>query len=126
MPASIYSDFNSTLKLDSAGNVTIVTDEDAVLQSIRHIMAIVSGERVRSEIGSSLVQMLFRPMTDETASNIRNLIGRDVVRFEPRVTIVELVVTPFPDKNMYEVKLRFRIKDLQRTFSFDTRLRSFA
>lgn len=126
MSDHVYSDFDSTLDLDQSGNVILKKDRDAVIQSIRHIFATVSGERVRSPIGSSLVALLFKPITKDTASAIHNQINQDISIYEPRVTITELKVTPEPDKNFFEVRILFRIRNLQRIFSFETRLRSFA
>jgi phage baseplate assembly protein W len=121
----VYSDFNPQLKNDGLGNVKTFFDMDAIEQSIKNIMLTVQNERVRNPIGSSLVQYLFRPMNADTVRDIRNEIKRLITRWEPRVTLTRLEVSPNYDQNYYDLEMSFRVKSLgnvQRNFS--TKIRS--
>lgn len=122
----VYSDFDSTLSIDASGNVITVKDREAVIQSVKHIFSTVSGERVRSPLGSSLISLLFEPITNDTANAIRQRLAEDIGRYEPRIVTSKLQVTPDPDRNWFEVRFVFQVRKIQRTFTFETRLRSFA
>lgn len=120
----VYSDAHKTLKINPSGNVDIKYDEAAIIQSIEMIFATVSGERVRSPIGSALIRLLFQPISDDTARDIHTMIHRDITQFEPRVEIRQLRVTPNYDRNYYDVQVQLRIKKIKRPLLFETRLRS--
>jgi len=121
-----YSDVHKSLSDDMSGNVTILYDEDVIIQSIKNIMATVSNERVRNPIGSSLVAHLFEPISQETAGDIRSEI-MDMIRiYEPRVDNMRVRVIADEDSNSYDVRMSLRIKNINRPVQLDTRLRSFA
>lgn len=120
----IYSDFNSKLKQKPDGDIEILYDEDVIVQSIKNIMATVSGERVRNPIGSSLVRYLFEPMDEEVADDIRNLINDMIKTYEPRVEVARINVQANFDGNFYDVVMNLRIRNLNRPVRVATRLRA--
>jgi len=126
MPKHIYSDFDKELAIDSKGQVEINYDEDVIVESIRMIIAVVAGERVRSPFGGSLVRYLFEPISPDVAEIIGYELREQIERFEPRVTIDVINVYPDIDNNRYEVSVRVTIKSLRTTTTFQTRLRSLA
>jgi hypothetical protein len=120
-----YSDFDSKLSLMRSGNIKINYDEDAIIQSIRHIMATVKGERVRSDFGGGIVRFLFEPISADTADMIRHNIIQVITNFEPRVEVRQVIVNPDPDTNTYGVSIDLYITELARRKIFETRLQSF-
>lgn len=120
----VYSDFHRSLRSDSSGNVEVLYDEAVIIQSIETIFATVSGERVRSPIGSALIRLLFQPMNEDTTRDIHAMIYRDITEFEPRVELTKLDVIPNYDMNHYEIKVRMRIKKIKKPILFEKRLRS--
>lgn len=121
-----YSDFDSRLKITKEGSVMIKYDRDVIIQSIKTILATITGERVRSPLGSSLIKMLFEPVNQENVIVMKQKILRDIQTYEPRVDILNLQVQAYPDNNRYEVKMNLRIRKLGMVFPFKTNLRSFA
>lgn len=120
----IYSDVDRFLTLEDDGNIKIHYDKDAVIQSVRNILSTVSGERVRSPLGSSLVRMLFEPVNVDTAESIRGLLQRDLQRWEPRIEVMDVIVTPNPDMGRFDVDMNLRVRKIQRRINFQTALRS--
>lgn len=118
-----YSDMDSRLSITREGNVKVVYDEDAIIQSIKTILTTITGERVRNPIGSSLVQYLFRQMTPDTADDIRRLIRRNITQYEPRVTLNRVQVTPLYDQNRYELVIDLLINEIDRRITFRQNLR---
>ncbi len=120
----VYSDLNSKLKQSADGNFNILYDEDVIVQSIKNIMATVSGERVRNPIGSSLVRYLFEPMDDDITDDIRNSIYNIIKTYEPRVEIARINVSANFEGNFYDVAMELRIRNLKRPVRVATRLRA--
>jgi len=124
MKNPIYSDINSSLKIDSAGKYKVEYDEQAVIQSIKNIFATISGERVRSRLGSSLLRYLFQPMTSDTRDDIRTEIIRNIRQYEPRVRSLNVRVDGDRDNNMYIVRVEMTIDRFTQPIKYQTKLRS--
>lgn len=120
-----FSDFDSQLQITNSGNVKVVYDKDVILQSIKHIMATVSGERVRSSFGGSLVGLLFQPMDEDLVFEIRRILTDAILKFEPRVGITQLSVYPNYDGNYYDIRFDLFIKDINEVLQYDAKLRAF-
>jgi phage baseplate assembly protein W len=122
----VYSDFTSHLNIDANGNIIVLYDEEVIIQSIKHIMATLSGERVRSDIGGSLVRLLFEPMNYYTTENIRRILSSSISIYEPRVEIDQLVISPNYDLGAYDIRMELIIRSLNKRLTFPTRLRTFS
>lgn len=57
------------------------------------------------DVGSTLNQLLFEPVSPLTATLIQNEITRTLINYEPRATINTLVVSANPDNNQFNVSL---------------------
>ncbi len=122
----VYSDMKPTLEITRDGNVSKNYDVDVIVQSIRTILATVSGERVRNPIGARVVRLLFEPMSDDLARRLRTEILETIIRYEPRVSPDAFSVVPNYDNNSYEIYMLLRIEGIQRPIKEVLRLRSFA
>ena len=119
-----YSDVDYQMKIDRNGNVVVHKNEESVNQNIKSILATVSGERVRNNIGSGLIRLLFQPLSSETTQDLKFALREVLDRFEPRITILGVRVVPDYDRNEYNVQIRYKIKTAPQTSVFTTRLRS--
>lgn len=119
-----FSDLDSSLNLDMSGNIKVLYDGDTVKQSLRNIFATISGERVRNPIGSALVKLLFEPMNGDTVEAIQNVVNTSIVRYEPRVEIIDIHVIPHYDDGYYEVRVECYVRKLNDAVVFQTKLRS--
>lgn len=122
----IYSDMSTTLGVTRDGVVSKVYDSAVIVQSIKTILATVSGERVRNPIGASVVRLLFQPMNDILVRQLRTEIVDTILRYEPRVSIELFNIVPFYDENYYDISLVVRIKNIAKVQKIDFKLRSFA
>ena len=120
-----YSDFESRLSITDSGNVKVLYDKDVIIQSIKHIMTTVSGERVRSSFGGSLVGLLFQPMDEDLVFEIRRILTDAILKFEPRVGITQISVYPNYDGNYYDIRFDLFIKDINEVLQYDAKLRAF-
>lgn len=123
---AIYSDMTPTLQLSDGGAVKINYDADVVVQSVKSIFSIVTGERVRNPIGTRILRLLFQRMDVDLARQIRNELVGAITRYEPRVDIISFTLTPDYDNNSYDARMQLKIKGIERTETIRTRLRSFS
>ncbi|MBI1395198.1 MAG: hypothetical protein GC151_04390 [Betaproteobacteria bacterium] len=75
------------------GAVMVSQDED-VAQSLRILLSTVPGERVmHPAFGCGLNRMVFEQITEAMLTELRDLIRRAILFFEPRVTLEEVDVS---------------------------------
>jgi phage baseplate assembly protein W len=88
------------------------TNEEAIAASISNLLQTSNYERLfNPSLGCNLKRYLFEPVDDITTNNIREEIVRTIVNFERRVDLLDVQVEPFPDENMYNVSIKFFIKN---------------
>jgi len=107
----IYSDIDLTfLRLPSTGDVAMKYDEQAVIRSIRNLLNTNIYDRLfQPDIGSTLNQLLFEPISSLTATLIQNEIIRTITNYEPRATISDISVTAQEDQNSFFARVTFFI-----------------
>ncbi len=123
---STFSDMHPGLLIDATGTVKILRNNDVILQSVKTIIATVTGERVRNPIGNRFVRLLFQPMEEDLADQVRDELRDAIQKYEPRVEILGFAVTPNYDGNYYDAVLRLRVRSTQSVEVLRTRIRSFS
>ena len=121
-----YSDMKPGLPLRHGGNVEIVYDEECVKQSIMNIFSTVVHERVRNPIGSGLLRLLFQPVNDTTAMQIRREMVDVIEKWEPRVDVVSFDIQSDVATHSYDVEVSYRIRNIGKSDQIRTRMRSFS
>lgn len=90
------------------------TGDDAIKRSIRNLILTNFYERpFQSYIGSNIQQLLFENVTILTAVLIKDAITSTINNFEKRVSLQDVVVTPDPDNNGFNVQLQYIILNRQ-------------
>lgn len=108
---NIYQDpvnniFPSLDKVDLRLNA----NEDAVKQSIINILLTNTGERpFQPNFGGDINRLLFENISPQTTTAIQSLIRSAIDNFEPRASIIDVVATPSPDENAYNISIIFSI-----------------
>jgi len=112
-----YSDLNlDFIPHPLTGDVTILTDMNALKRSIRNLVLTSSYDRpFRPELNSGVHLYLFEPMTTVTAVRIKNSIEKVIKENEPRVELVDVVVSGNEVKNSFDVSIVFRPKNVRET-----------
>ena len=83
------------LRLDPSGTVALVTGERELEEAIYLILATVPGERpMRPDFGCGIHDYVFAPADADTAGRLAYEVRTALDRWEPRVAVVEVVVTP--------------------------------
>ena len=110
MPQSqTYKDFNITFKSHPVTkDLLVVKDETAIKQSIRSLLLTNHGERLfNPDIGTDLRRILFDILDFATASDVRLEIYRCLTKYEPRIRITDIEVTPDEERNGYDIQMQY-------------------
>lgn len=106
--ATIYQDFLLDFTVHPIRkDLVLVTNEDAVIRSIRHLLQTNHYETpFHPEIGCNIRKLLFENVSEFTARDLSRFIQQTLENFEPRCRIQSLIVDPDEDRNLYNIKLR--------------------
>jgi len=89
----------------------IKKDKDLVAESITRILMTNPGERVgQPYFGVGLRNMLFNQVDEETSSQLEDTIKNQILEYEPRADIVDVIVNESSEENTISVKLSFVMK----------------
>ena len=87
-----------------------VKNDTAISRSIRNLVLTTPGERFFNEdLGSGVSQLLFDTVDDISAAVIRDEVEQTIIRFEPRVELIEVIVDPDYDNNAFDVVIKYNI-----------------
>jgi phage baseplate assembly protein W len=95
----IYSDLNEQfLKHPNSLDVVRRFDEDAIKGAIRNILRTRKGEKLFNPLfGSDVENILFELITPFTRIMASKLLKQELERWEPRITVTNVVVDDQPD-----------------------------
>lgn len=107
--ARVYSDLDLKFtKHPVTKDVTLKTNEHAIVGSVRNIIMTNFGERrFAPKFGSDVYSQLFEPLDDMTAMNIREEIITSLNNYEPRIKIDFVNVVPNFNLDGFDVTIRF-------------------
>lgn len=107
----IYSDFDlNFMPHPLTGDVVMKYDDDSIKRAIKQLVLLNSYEKpFHPEIAGSIRELLFEPMTMNTAIGIESRVEFLIKQFEPRAELIDVVAKPDYGKNSYEVTITFKI-----------------
>ncbi len=99
-------------QVDDRGSVALTTNENEIQQAIYIILSTAPGERVmRPEFGCRIFDYIFAPANNATASAVEIEVRTALIRWEPRININKITVTPTPGANgMLLIDIDYEIK----------------
>ncbi len=81
------------IRLAGDGEAALDSGADKVRSSVRLILGTRRGERaMRPDFGAGLEDFLFEPISTTTAALVRHRVETALVRWEPRIDLVEVLV----------------------------------
>lgn len=103
-----YSD--ELAKKEQIADLKVDNNEGAIKNSITSIITTSPGEKILNPIfGCNFGDLLFLPVTEQRARLVGETIYNAITRFEPRVTVVNVNITPMFDESQYVVELTIQI-----------------
>ncbi|GAA3989050.1 GPW/gp25 family protein [Allokutzneria multivorans] len=80
------------------GGIALVRREQELEQAMRLILSTYPGERpMRPAFGSRLRDFVFEPVDTRTAAELAQEVRQSLLRWEPRVDVADVTVTPDPE-----------------------------
>lgn len=124
---TLYSDIDLFFGIHPiSGDVTRLTDIDAIKKSVRNLVLTNYNERpFKPSLGGNITALLFEPADRFTAELIKDSIRTVINRYEPRVDIVTIDVIDDSDRNAYDVSLTVRIKSMDTETPIDFSIRRY-
>ena len=109
----LYSDIDFAFtKKPVTNDVALSYDAQAVIRSIRNLLLTNHYERLwNPDLGSNLNALLFELITPMTAQSLNREIRMIIQNYEPRALLQDVVVTPLPDKNAYNLYISFFLEN---------------
>lgn len=107
-----FSDFLTSFAKTPIGNqLARVTNDQAVMQSLKNLIRTNLGERLfQPTVGSDVMATLFELNTDEARDSLELFISNTVENNEPRVNLVQtLVNTDGINENQIEITLIYNL-----------------
>lgn len=111
----LYSDFGTDLTAHpNSRDLSVLSNEFAVRRSIRNLVLTNRTERFFApNIGADIRQMLFEPISDDTAMMISSNVREVIQNYEPRVRIINVEVTPNESDDSYRVNIYFYVVNVK-------------
>ena len=100
------------LRVDRRGGLALVSGDQDVSEAITLILGTAPGERpMRPEFGCRIHEYVFAPADATTAGLVAYEVRQSLVRWEPRINVTDVVVTPDPyDAGVLLVDLHYSIR----------------
>ena len=110
----IYRDLNLNFNANPVtGDVTTVTDVNAVKRSVRNLLLTNHYDRpFHPEIGSNIQNILFQNFGPITGNQLSRAIEEMLANFEPRARVEKVDCYPVSDQNKYDVRIYFYVENL--------------
>ena len=107
----IYSDFKKDLSISPLSNdLSLFKNEDAVKESIKNLVLTDRGERLmQPNLGGNIRAMLFENMSPAGLRLIEDQVRTVIEIYEPRATLLDVIVKGNLDDNAVRVTVKFFI-----------------
>lgn len=100
-------------KKEPLKDVDALYDEEAVKNAVANAFLTAPGDKILNPtFGVDIRQFLFEPIDEFTTDLIETRIRDALPIMEPRIQVRNVVVTPFPDENMYTIDLQINVPSL--------------
>lgn len=120
----LFSDFLMNLDRNPiTGALARKTNEEAVKESIKHLVLTNVGERPYSPLGSKVQSLLFDPADVFTEQLIEQTIRETIETYEPRAQLIQVQTTLNPDYNEYDITIYFSVLNTTEVSSLNISLK---
>ena len=106
-----FKDISMTFQTNPlTSDLIVLKNENAIARSVRNIVFTIPGEKFFDEtFGSNINRSLFDNIYEISSLIIRDQISESIERFEPRVRLVEVKVSPDFDNNAFDAVITYEI-----------------
>ena len=106
-----FKDLSMTFQVNPINyDLIALKNENAIARSIRNLVLTYPGERFfNPNLGSKVSRSLFENIDEISASIIKDEIENTINNYEPRVDLINVVVSPNYDNNEFNVTVNYYI-----------------
>lgn len=106
-----FKDVSMSFKVNPLNNdLVALKNTNAIARSVRNIILTSPGEKFfNPDFGSNVSKLLFENLDEVTALAIRDEIETAINNYEPRVSLIDVEVTPDFDNNSLDAKIKYCI-----------------
>lgn len=106
-----FKDISMSFQTNPLNNdIIALKNENAIARSIRNIVFTIQGEKFFNDsFGSGVKRLLFDNLDDITVSSIKDEIENSINNYEPRVELIDTIVSPDYDNNEINVTIIYRV-----------------
>ena len=106
-----FKDLSMTFQVNPLNYDLIdLKNASAISRAVRNLVFTLPGERFFNEnLGSNVSRSLFENIDPISASVIQDEITNTIKNYEPRVTLIDVIVNPDYDNNGFNVIINYRI-----------------
>ena len=108
-----FRDLDLSLKIHPIRKDIIpLKDDNAIKNAVRNLLISNFFERpFQPSLGANLRGLLFEPAGGITEMNLRENIERVLIRHEPRIEVIQIIIKNLEDQNAYNCVVVFKIKE---------------
>jgi phage baseplate assembly protein W len=116
-----YSDIDLLFENKPSGDIYVKEDAAAVKQSVKNIISTNLYEKpFNMDYGTDITGELFDLVDPYTQSQIKDEIGYNIAKYEPRAAILDIYCNANPDAHTLYVQVTFRVKSTGKIITLDT------
>lgn len=106
-----FKDISMSFQVNPLSNDLIaLKNENAIARSVRNIVFTVPGEKMfNPDFGTNINDSLFELLDDTSATVIKDQIEYSLTTFEPRISLIDVIVVPDFDNNGFDVEISYSI-----------------
>jgi phage baseplate assembly protein W len=121
---TLYSDFLSNLNPHPDSKQLVINkNEDAIIRSIKNLILTDRFERpFQPTIGCRIRTFLFENISPQVTAAIKSEIEQTITDHEPRARLIEVVVAPIEERNMYVITVVFYTINIDQPITFKVAL----
>jgi phage baseplate assembly protein W len=113
LPSRSYKDLSFTFKINPLKkDLAILKDENAIKRALLNLFSYRKGEKFfNPTFGSGIPDLLFEPFDFVTGGSIKSEIESLITLYEPRITLLEVVIDLDESNYEYGVQIVYLIPD---------------
>ena len=112
-----FKDISLSLKRNPLNkDIVVLKNENAIARSLRNLVLTLKGEKFfEPEIGCSVNTILFENLSLDLARRVKGEIERIIEANEPRVELVDVIVTPNYDEGSLDITIKYLVIGIDAT-----------
>lgn len=108
----VYTDFHKDMTVNPlSSDLALKTNEESIKEALKNLILTDRGERLfQPNLGSNIRASLFENATPAAIKILEERVREVINNFEPRVSLIDVIVFPLTDQNQVKITINFYIK----------------